>query len=405
MRRQQRSGTVWLGLVAVIFAAAGLMLVNVQFSRSSPGGNDFLVHWVGARAVLAGDSPYSEATALEIQRRAYGRAALPGEHELRVAYPLYAMALFAPFALISDYTLARAAWMTALELGLFALPILTLAWLRRTPRPREMGVWLLFALTWYHGVRPLINGNAVILVTVALAAALLLLERGHLGWAGVLLALTTIKPQLAVVPLAVLGLWALRARQSRLILGLGLTLAGLVGAALIVQPDWIGANLAEVLRYPGYNPPGTLAAALAALFPGGLWVGRLISLALWLWLAGEIWRMDAAARPTPWLLALTLTVSQWGGIQTDPGNFIILLPALLVVTEAIRVAYPHRGPVRVGLLLSVLWLGLWLLFLRTVAPGPQPGQSPWMFLPLPAVLLLGLAWSRRVGRGGQVQSP
>ena len=33
-----------------------------------------------------------------------------------------------------------------------------------------------------------------------------------------------------------------------------------------------------------------------------------------------------------WVAGLTLTISQWIGIQTDPGNFVILFPVLMMVS-------------------------------------------------------------------------
>ena len=114
-------------ILAIAAVIVGAFWANYRFTRQNPGGNDFLVHWVGARAlILDGVSPYSDAVALRIQRRAYGRPARPGEHELRVAYPLYSTLLFSPFALIEDYDLARALWMTVLEIALVLIAFFSL---------------------------------------------------------------------------------------------------------------------------------------------------------------------------------------------------------------------------------------------------------------------------------------
>ena len=67
----------------------------------------------------------------------YGRAALPGEHELRVAYPFYSAILFFPFALIQEFDVARAVWMTILEIGLISLTLVSIQ--LTTWRPKIMG--------------------------------------------------------------------------------------------------------------------------------------------------------------------------------------------------------------------------------------------------------------------------
>jgi hypothetical protein len=86
------------------FAVAILALLtwgNYQYVRQNPGGNDFLPRWLGTRLlVFQGLSPYSDETALEIQKMAYGRPVRAGEDEMRMAYPLYSIVLFLPYAII-----------------------------------------------------------------------------------------------------------------------------------------------------------------------------------------------------------------------------------------------------------------------------------------------------------------
>jgi hypothetical protein len=41
-----------------------------------------------------------------------------------------------------------------------------------------------------------------------------------------------------------------------------------------------------------------------------------------------------------------------------------------------------------------LFIGIWAIFINTVEFGDQPVQSPVMFFPLPAFLLITLYWVR-----------
>ena len=116
-------------VLALSLLLVGLTLANLRFARGSPGGNDYLSRWVGARAwVVKGLNPYDPQVSLEGQMMIYGRPAnlAKGEDLAQFAYPLHSMIFFAPFALL-PYTEARAAWMTLLEL---ALPILVLSGMR-----------------------------------------------------------------------------------------------------------------------------------------------------------------------------------------------------------------------------------------------------------------------------------
>lgn len=154
---------VLIMLTIIIFTGG-----NFYFTLRNPGGTDFLVHWVGARSLLMGKTPYGSEVAASIQEMIYGRPAAVGEHEFYVVYPLYSSAFFIPFALIDDYQIARALWMTFLELGLILLAFESLkiaGWKLRTV---SLAFFMIFSLFWYHALRQIVNGNIVVLVAVFL---------------------------------------------------------------------------------------------------------------------------------------------------------------------------------------------------------------------------------------------
>lgn len=383
---------VLLGLLALGVAVA-LTLANYNYTRGNFGGNDFLTRWLATRLfLLEGLSPYSDATAEQIQRVAYGRPAQSGEDEMRMAYPLYSVILFAPFALIPDYAWARAVWMTVLEIASAVLALLSVQLVQWKPNLFNTALLMLFTALWYHGVRPIINGNIVTLIALAIVAALWAIRHGWDSLAGALLTLATIKPHLALLPLGVIVLWSLSHQRWAVLgwlagTGLGLTLLG-----MLFIPDWLWQNLSEVRRYTSYTPPTTPGAALAQWWPaGGYWLGALLSLLvgaalLWGWRA--TWRQNF--EKLVWATSLTLTLSQWSGLTTDPGNYILLfLPLMLVMAQA-QLKWEQTASIGISATLVILLIGLWVLFLATLERGDQPLQSPIMFFPLPAVVLLGL---------------
>jgi hypothetical protein len=391
--------TIILITVAVLGVLALLTWGNYRFALENPGGNDFLVHWVGTRSLATeGLNPYSDQVALKIQTMAYGRAAQPGEHELRVAYPLYSVIVFLPFALIGDFTLARAVWMTVLEVGLLLLTVLSLRLVNWRVGPVMLALLLIYSLFWYHGLRPLINGNAVILVALGLVGGLLALRSGADELAGVLFALTTIKPQVVVLVLGFVVIWAMSRGRMRIVWWMVGTVVLLSISAALLIPDWIVQNLREVIRYPSYNPPGTPRAAFMEWWPAwGSRLGWALTALMVITLLIEWWvNRGAEFRGFLWTVCLTLVVAQWIGIQTDPGNFIVLFPAMVLVFSQLSDRWKIGGRVFVILCLLVLFAGIWVLFLNTVQPGQgsQPVQSAVMFFPLPAFLLITLYWVR-----------
>ncbi len=381
-------------LVGVI---AGVFWANLSYVKSNPGGNDFLVHWVGTQElIMNGVSPYSEEVAIRIQTLAYGRPAQPGEHELRVAYPIYASLIFAPFAIMQDFTVARAAWMTVLEIAIIALAFISINLARWRPNLFVLIIYFLFSILWYHSIRPLINGNAVILVALFITGALLAIRQDRDELAGILLGLATIKPQVAILILFFITLWALSRSRWRLLLWSygSILIFSLIG--IIFIPDWFIQNFYEVIRYPGYNPPGTPGAAFLEWFPG---VGRQLGWGLTILMVAILifeWIM-AWGKSFEWFLwtaCLTLVVSQWTGIQTDPGNYIVLFFPLVFVVVSLEKRWGKNAQFVSILIFLGLLFGLWLIFLRTVQYGGQPQQHPIMFFPLPFLLLIGLYWIR-----------
>ncbi|MFZ6021076.1 MAG: glycosyltransferase family 87 protein [Chloroflexota bacterium] len=370
---------------------------NYRYTTQNPGGNDFLVHWMGTKSFFEdGLSPYSDEVALRIQTMVYGRAARPGEHELRVAYPLYSIFIFLPFAMISDYNLARAVWMAVLESALILMAFLSLRLVRWRPKPLILTIFLLFSVFWYHALRPVILGNAVILIALAIVAILLAVRAGNDELAGILMGLITIKPQVVLLVIVFLCIWAASHRRWKIIVWFSISMGFLIGLAVILIPDWILQNLREILRYPSYNPPGTLTAAMEAIIPqGGERLGRVISGVAVLILILE-WFINRKSefRAFVWTVCLTLTLSFWVGLQTDPGNFIVAYPAL-VLTFAVWVErWQNRGVVISVIAMFLLFIGIWEIFLSTVETNYQPIQSPVMFLPLPIFLLICLYWNR-----------
>ena len=382
-------------ILLALVILAGLTWVNYTFSVGNPGGNDFLVHYIGTRSLLFERlSPYSDEVALRIQTAAYGHPAQGIEHELRVAYPLYSVILFAPFSLITDYNLARAAWMTFLEIALVAMCFLAMDLVDWKPPLWIQGILLLFSIIWYHAIRGIINGNAVIFIALAITAILIFIKKGQDKAAGFLLAAISIKPHVVVLFIPLILIWCLYKERWILLQWFIGSLFVLVVTSAAFIPDWIIQNIQEVIRYPGYNPAGTLATALMELFPGlGDITQWIIAIVLGLLLIIEWWQgRKGDFTRLLWVSSITLVIAQWIGIQTDPGNFIILFPAIILVLAIWDKRWTDKGILITSISLGILFFGLWILFLSTLQRSYQPVQNPIMFIPLPAILFFSLYW-------------
>ena len=396
---RRRSSLLLLPVLLIFLGAlVGVIWVNYQFAQENPGGNDFLPRWSGARLYLTnGWSPYSDQTTRAIQERFYGRPARPDEDQALFVYPLYSLWVFAPYALIGDFTLARALWMTTLEVSLVLIAALSLKLTDWRLHGLALVGLLLFAELWYHGVRPAINGNATVLCALFSTAALLCIRDRRDATAGALLALASIKPQIVALLLPFVLVWAVSQRRWRLLGGTIGSLVVLGMSAMLLIPDWTLQNLRQVTAYPGYSGAGTPGVIFSEWWPEvGYPLGWLLTIVLATLLLREWWAAwGKEARWFLWTASLTLVLTQWIGIQTDPTNYTVLFLPLVLVCAFWEQGWGRRGRLIAFASMLVLFVGLWALFLGTVKYGAQAQQHPVMFFPLPLFLLVGLYSVRR----------
>jgi hypothetical protein len=396
--------------LAIIFGGAllaALLIVNLRFTRTSPGGNDFLPRWLGTRLYLTqNQNPYSLETTAAIQQAMYGRPAKEGEDQALFAYPFYSMLFFGPFSLIDNYAVARAAWITFQELALVATAFAAIALSSWKPGRWPLAAFLFFALAWFHGAKPLVDGNASILVAMLAAFGLLALLRGQDGLAGLLFALASIKPQMVILLVPLVLIWVLSKRRKAVIWAFLISMALLIGASFALQPSWLAENLGQALLYQGYSPPGTLAGILAQSFgDAGRAAGWGINLLFALLLLSEWW--NALGKDFDWFVwtaCLTLVMGPLVGLPSTTSNYAIFLLVLPWLFARWQRRVGAAGGRMVWFDLGLLFVGLWTLFLFTLHPNQQFGESLLLFFPAPLFLLLNLYWLRWWVQKPQTQS-
>jgi hypothetical protein len=381
---------VLLGVLLV-----GLTLANYQFAQRAPGGNDFLTRWVGANAWLReGINPYDPRVSLRAQEMIYGRPADPvsGEDVANFVYPLPAMAFFAPFGLL-PYPTARAVWMTLLELGLPVLAVIGARLGRWNPPPGVLGALMLFSILWYHGFRAVIVGQFAVIEAVLMAGALLAISREQDILAGLLLALTVAKPQMAFLLAPFVVLWAASRRRWWVVISSVGFLAVLLGVTLLLIPDWPILWLRQLADYPEYTALGSPISIIAsAVPPARVWIDRILTGLLILYLLWE-WSQSIGKgeRAFLWAAQLTIVITNLVAFRTATTNFVVMLPALCLILAILGERLGRRSHILVPLTLAGLLAGLWALFLSTVEGNVE---SAAMYLPAPLLLLVGLWWVR-----------
>jgi len=382
-------------ILAVLIILVALTIANFRFSEELPGGNDFLGRWMGARYwVQEGISPYDPQVGRASQQLIYGRAVdrEAGEDIQDFLYPFPAMIFFAPFGAL-PYTLARALWMTILEVSLPILALIGIAIADWKPRRAVLFSLLLFSVLWYHGTRAIIIGQFAVIEALLMAGALLAVKRGRDPLAGILLGLSIAKPQMAVLLIPFVFLWAAYARRWMIVAwGVG-TIAGLLAVSVLLLPDWPVMWLQQLIEHPTYTVIGPPVEILADAFPSMSGVialvlgGALLLYLFWEW-------AKAAGKPDRWFqwtAALTIVITNLVAFRTATTNYVVLLPALCLVFAVLADRWGTKGDVVILLVMAAILFGTWALFLATIEGNVE---HPVMYLPLPILTLLGLWWAR-----------
>ncbi len=391
MRKSNLVGLSLILLVCIAYTWATWQF----FTRVVPGGNDFLTHYGGWEAYLqSGLNPYSDQAALHTQLAIYGRPALPGEDQNRMAYPFYSILLHGPFVSIQDYALARALYMTLEQAAVLGGVLLCLALVNWRPPGWLLVSVLGWSLLNYHTARGILIGQFALLAFFALAASLFLLRRRRDALAGVMLVVTMIKPPLVFLLVPFLLLWAFARRRWGLVAGFLGALTLLCAGSLLVLPTWIGDWLYRVTRYADYtfnqSPVWTLSAQATAL------IGPIGPIALvGLFVAGMLWAWQRVLRNNDgefhWALGVTLVVTNLISPRTATTDYVLMLaPTVWFFAALDRAAGWGRAAVVAAMLVS--FVGLWWLHIATV-------QDNWeqsvMYLPFPIALGLALIAARR----------
>jgi len=365
----------WLRIVLLIglfVFLIGLFVANYSFVRQSPGGNDFLARWTGAHYWLVeGVNPYDEEVSLAAQTMIYGRPADPskGEDIAHFVYPLPAMLFFGPFGLL-PFPIARAIWMTILEICLVVLGLIGLRLARWSPDHFTQAAVILFSILWYHGARAVIIGQFAVIEAVLIAIALLAIQREWDETAGIVLALTIAKPQMSFLIIPFVLIWSLRARRFKIVGWFLGAITVLIAGSLIALPSWPLGWLGQLLSYPSYTDLGSPISILT-----------------------REWIM-ASGKDDPWFqwaAALTIVITNLIAFRTATTNFVVMLPALLIIFKTWEDRWGKGGLIASLLTLLGLLVGLWVLFLATVQGNVEHAV---MYLPLPILTLIGLLWSR-----------
>lgn len=364
--------------------------VNVRQGQVKVQMGDLYPRWVGTRELLLhGRNPYSPEVSHEIQMAFYGR---PIEQsydksrfeiidEQRFVYPLYVVFLLAPsvhwdFAEMQAWAPVLFGAVTAISLWLW---MKVLGWHPSALAVVAMVMLVLSSPQLAQGMR-LRQLGLFVAFLVALASWCVTRERYVI--AGVLLAISTIKPQMVALVLLWFLLWSLGDWRKRwpLAAGFGASLAVLASAAEWLLPGWPRFFLAGLAAYAKYFP--TTSPVRLVL---GNWIGGALSVLALVVLIGFAWGMRKAEADSR-EFAYTLTMFFVANVLLMPlltpyNQVFLLLPVLMLLRD--WKTLPRLGRAAMIVLLAWPWIAQAVLLMHR----PQI-DSPNRLPLLPSALLI-----------------
>ena len=344
--------------------------------------SDLYSPWAATRELLLHRrNPYGPEVSHEIQivfyghqiNQTYGQPGVALVDEQRFAYPVYEVFLTAPLAYADFSDVQR--WAPFVLGSLIAVNIFfcfsilhwRLLW-------EAIAAIILLTLSSPQIMQALRLQQLAIVEACLLTAGAWCISRNHTATAGVLLALSTIKPQMALLPLCWIALWAAGdwARRRRLPATFIATLAVLIAAGELLLPGWPRYFLAGLAAYRKYAMPTSslrvvLGDTLGTVL-GGILVLGLFAFA---WLNRKA---AADSRQFASILAMFFMCALLAFPLFTPFNQVLLiLPVLLLL-------YDWKTLPRISRLVFIVlvsWPSIVSLALLRFPPNTNsPGQLP-----------------------------
>jgi len=426
-----------LGLLLALLSAASMwfyvqwVLVPYQKADAAahgrPRGNlsDLYPRWLGTRELLLHHrDPYSSEVTREIQSGYYGRPLDPRrmddprfnepKDQQGFAYPLHVIFLLAP-TIGLPFPVVQAGFRWLLVILTLASVLLWLRVLRWRPSAATTAIIILLTLGSYAVVQGIKLQQLTLVVSALLAGCAAALVAGHFSLAGFLLALATIKPQLALPLAGWLTLWAVsdwRRRQS-FIWSFALSMAIFLGASEYILPGWMREFRDAVAAYRQYT--GGAGSLLDVLTTP--WLGKILAAVAVLAVVVMGWKVrrashDSAAFSS--ILALVLAVTLVIVSSFAPYNQVLLLPAVFLITISWKDLWSRGSLTRVACGLGLLvvgwpWLASCGLMLASRFVSPSSLQKAWtvplytsLGIPLVVLGLLSLCTRDRLQTSSKI---
>lgn len=382
-------GLIFLTLAVSIGLVVFLNYRLVQYQRQT--GSEFFVGWQSVRLLLQeGVSPYADGTAQRIEQMAT-EIGLDGILAPFNA-PLYTLILYLPFAIVKDFSLARALALSVAEISMGLALFLSLRLTTWRPKAWMWGALIIFGVGWFPSAMALLSGSVIPALVLIVALALWAVRMRRDEIAGVALGLATVRPHVAGILIGMILLWAIFNRRGLIVLWFFITVALLSLFFALFVPSWPIEYLAMLITRQRPLPGLAVGEALKVFFPGvGMRLGVAVSGVMGVVFLVELMlHRRTGSRAFLWLASLSLVATPWLGVRLQPEDLSLFLPAIVLVGSLWNERWRYIGLFLIGATLVVLGVGTWGMAGWQIVEKlpPQNLALNVLFVPLIGIALL-----------------
>jgi hypothetical protein len=345
---------------------------------------DFYPRWHGARVMLEGENPYSEAVNRAILEAMHWPQFVRYQHNF--LYPATITYQLIPFWLL-PFDISVSIWSGLQLLITIVLPFIVFALLDWQPRLGIIAVIsFVGAFIFRHAMHNFLFGQFVTftLFCLVMVWAMLRLEQPWL--AAIALVLGAIRPE-GIIMMAAMLLYLLVTRRYKIIL----YWLGMMGALFLLSVLQIGFWIPDMMESVlGYRecciytyPPAVLGHPIF----GTLFTALIL---LWgYWMLRQIWQLPESSR-IPWILAVLITVLLLVFVQSKDYTLVYsLLPAWIII-------WASRGSWWSIFAVLLLQTSSWFYYLAygDSLIGTSGRFMEQIITPLALLILLTIVWAQ-----------
>lgn len=370
----------WLALIFIALVVLAIMgWMNFQLVKGLPQESEFLANWEFTRAMIfRGENPYNSPDVEQFTS------------------PLPVVLFYSPFALIENYQIARAAWITVSQVAAAIFAILCIRMTSWQIKHWLAALVLILAIFWFPAVSVYMRGSQTALIAVLFGSSLFALKKQNDELSGILLGLAALQPHVTFISVLLVLLWAGSHRRWTLHFWAGVIFLFISGFGMIFFPSWPADFFWSTLRYIDFSPGKAIIETTTRWWPGvGLQVGWGILILAIIVLITEWWLVwGKSIKRLVWVVALTLILTIWIGIETNIDHIFMLMLPLVVIFMAWNRRWGRSGQIFVILVTGILLPSLWWAFIVFSRQGIRADMNPILMIGFPLLTLIGIYWVR-----------